>query len=116
MPITVYGDGNNVRDYIYIDDVINITKKIAISRTNKHNLYNIGTGVGYSINSVLKVIAKVTKKKLSVRYLPARDSDVKSVILNISRVKAEIGKYNFVPLANGIEKLWKQSCATDENF
>jgi len=107
-PVNVYGDGENIRDYIYIEDAILLTKKIIFNEENKYPVYNIGTGIGYSINALLKVITDISNKEIVVRYLPKRSSDIKAVILNNSRIKSEIGKYPFVSLAEGIERLWEQ--------
>lgn len=59
--ITVYGDGNITRDYIYIDDAINCIVKAV---NGKQRIYNIGTEIETSINSLIQIIEYITGIKL----------------------------------------------------
>jgi UDP-glucose 4-epimerase len=104
-PIKIFGDGNNLRDYIYIDDVVAITSDI-FSRKNKFNIYNIGSGTGTSINEIANIMEKVTNMKVMRDYILNRDIDVKSVTLDIRRIKRELKIKKFTSLKFGIEKTW----------
>ena len=100
--ITVYGDGNIVRDYIYIDDAVNAIKKIALCKT-KYDIYNIGSGVGISVNEVIEEIRHVVRNDLKIIYKEGRKVDVPINFLNIKRYENEFGKMISVNLKNGIE-------------
>lgn len=56
-PITIMGDGSMTRDYIYIDDMVDMITKSY--QRPKHTIYNIGTGIGVSVNSIIEEIEKV---------------------------------------------------------
>ncbi|KKR12043.1 MAG: UDP-glucose 4-epimerase [Candidatus Wolfebacteria bacterium GW2011_GWC2_39_22] len=105
-PITIFGDGENVRDYIYIDDAIEITKRI-FDKTTEHRVYNLGSGKGASINDVIDIIKEVTGKKIETNNELERSADVKRVVLNIDRIANEIGDLSTVNLREGIEKTWR---------
>ncbi len=105
-PITIFGDGQNVRDYIYIDDLINITKLLFLKRT-KYHVYNVGNGNGVSINDVVTAIEDAVREKIHINIEPARNIDVKRIVLNTSRVSDEIGNIPRVTLEEGISKTWK---------
>lgn len=105
QPINVFGDGENVRDFIYIDDLVEITKTLSFKKT-KHSIYNIGSGKGKSINEIISVIRNVTKKEVVVNYLENRASDVKVNVLDISRVATESGFNPRVSIEDGIKKTW----------
>jgi len=105
-PITIFGDGENVRDYIFIDDAIRNTKKIAFNSKTKHRLYNIGSGKGVTINKVINTIQKVTGEKVKVKKMPARSIDVRRVVLDTRRIKSEIDYSLKVNLKEGIKKTW----------
>ncbi len=106
-PITIFGDGENVRDYIFIDDLVENTKKIAFKKNNKFRIYNIGSGKGATINQIVKTIQKVTEKKVKVKKMPARGIDVRKIALDISRAKKEI-KYSLeISLEEGVRKTWE---------
>lgn len=101
--LEVYGDGSVVRDFIYIDDAIegicNITTK-----KSTFPVYNLGTGKGISINSIIMTIKKNIRSNLQVRYLDSRNTDVPVNYLNIGRYENEFGKIDFTSLETGIEK------------
>lgn len=100
--ITVYGDGNVIRDFIYIDDAINAIIKIINSNT-KNKIYNLGCGYGTSINDVINTLENVLNKKVNVAYKAGRAVDVPINYLDISRYENEFGSLNPVSLENGIK-------------
>lgn len=101
--ITVYGAGEIVRDYIYIDDAIKAI--INISENNgKHKVYNVGSGIGTSINKLLKVIKEALEKELSIEYKEKRKVDVPENYLDVSRYENEYGKLANTSLKEGILK------------
>jgi len=104
--MTIFGDGENVRDYIYIDDAIENVKKISFIKT-RYRVYNIGSGKGASINRVVKIIEKVTAKKVKIKKMPARDSDVRRVFLSTKRIRKEIDFTLNTNLKEGIRKTWE---------
>lgn len=85
-PVEIWGDGSVVRDYIYIDDVVEAL--ILALRSNKGEyVFNIGAGCGKSLNEVLDVIERVTGRSAARCYLPARSFDVPVSVLDISRAR-----------------------------
>lgn len=103
--ITIFGDGGNIRDYIYIDDLINITK-ILFSKKTKSNIYNIGSGRGESINEVISIIKKVTDKDILIENKPSRSVDVEKIVLNTKRSLDETNYLSRTSLQKGIQKTW----------
>lgn len=100
-PITVFGDGSVVRDFIYIDDVISAMENI-VNGDNKHKTFNLGCGYGTSISELLGSIERALNVKLKVEYKPARKVDVPVNYLDISRYEKAYGKLNPVTLEEGI--------------
>jgi UDP-glucose 4-epimerase len=104
-PITVWGDGSNVRDYIYIDDlseaVVQLLKKEVFNTT-----INIGSGQGASINDIINVLKEVVSEEVKVDYLPARSVDVSHMILDTTRLK-EYVDLKITPLREGIERFYR---------
>lgn len=101
--VIVYGDGNNTRDYIYIDDAINSIVNISINKT-KYDLYNVGSGIGYSINDILNIIKQELKISINVKYMHERKTDVIANYLDIKRYKNEFGNPISVGIKEGIFK------------
>lgn len=104
QPITVYGDGSVIRDYIYIDDAIEGILTIA-ENAGKQRLYNLGSGQGHSILQVIETVADVLQKQPKVMYCEGRRVDVPVNVLDISRYKRDFGAFSPISLRTGIERL-----------
>ena len=81
--ITIFGDGIVIRDYIFIDDVINALITAGETRGGPA-LLNIGSGIGRSLNEVVEAISFQLKKKIEIEYAPMRRFDATFSILDIS--------------------------------
>jgi UDP-glucose 4-epimerase len=84
-PIEIWGDGEIIRDYIYISDVVNALLAVFEKTTHPHHIFNIGSGRGHSLNEVIDAIEKVTGISANRHYLPARPFDVPKSVLCIER-------------------------------
>lgn len=107
--VEIWGDGEVVRDYIHIDDVIEACLNVMGSRST--GIFNIGSGVGHSINEVMKIVEEVTQSKLEVKYSKRRDLDVKKVVLDISKAKKVLNWAPKIAIKDGIKthNNWVQS-------
>lgn len=86
-PITIYGDGTNERDFIYIKDLVTALIKLG-SYEGSQNIFNIGTGRVYSLNEVIEFIAEITgKRDLHIIYEKPRTCDVTKTLLDVERTK-----------------------------
>lgn len=101
--VSVWGDGIAVRDYIYIDDLVQATLSLLGKEDAFDKTFNVGSGVGYSVNDILRILKEVSGLKVSVHYLPARQEDVSHVVLAIDRIQDMI---DFQPLGiqEGIQR------------
>jgi len=104
-PIEIWGDGEIVRDYIYIEDLADGIYQAAFLDTS-NNIYNIGSGVGHSINEILRIIHKVIGREIKVTYTKKRLADVPKIYLDISRAKECLSWKPVTLLENGIKKTW----------
>lgn len=103
--IKIYGDGNEVRDYIYIDDAIDAIMEI-INYGGEEKVFNVGTGKGYSINELLELITEDLKDyKVNIEHLDNRKCDVSYNILDITCINKETGWYPKISLEQGIKKV-----------
>lgn len=104
--LEIWGDGENVRDYIYIDDVVEAALGL-IRLPEDSGTYNLGSGVGYSINQVKAVVEQVCGVTLNTAYRSARGMDVRRVVLDNSRLSARLGWQAKVGLADGVARTWE---------
>lgn len=102
--INIYGDGEVIRDFIYIDDVIEAMINITYSSC-KESIFNVGSGTGTSLNKLLKIIFETLNMEVPVNYLSARSVDVPINYLDVnlynSIFKTNVNK---VKLSDGIIK------------
>lgn len=104
-PLEVWGDGENIRDFIYIDDIVEATTRL-IRLPQDSGTYNLGSGIGCSINQVQGIVEEITGTELKVSLRPARGADVRAVVLNIERICQELGWSPKVELREGVGLTW----------
>ncbi len=106
-PIEIWGDGLTIRDYIFIDDVIEAFVCAATSE-KEFSIYNIGSGIGHSVNQLVSEIEKQSGIAAELCYKPARRFDIPAIILDISKAKEELCWSPTYNLQQGIEILLEE--------
>ena len=91
-PVPVYGDGTMMRDFTYIDDIIDGTFA-AIERCNGYNIYNLGECQPIAVNDLVVEIEKALGKKAAIEYLPLQPGDVEITFADVTRAAEKLG-YN----------------------
>lgn len=103
LPIEIWGDGSVVRDYIYISDVADAFS-LALSYKGEKSIFNIGSGLGITLNELINDIEFVLHKQLKRVYMDARSFDVPINVLNIQRAKNELNWSPKIRLREGFLK------------
>jgi UDP-glucose 4-epimerase len=101
-PVRIFGDGSVTRDYLYIDDAVD-----ALMRAGAHTVqgsFNIGTGVGHSLNQVTGAIVADLGCDLVIERLAPRPFDVPVSILDASRAREMLGWEPRVTFEEGIRR------------
>jgi UDP-glucose 4-epimerase len=100
--LTIVGDGHQRRDFVYVGDVVNAN--ILASKFQPHEgydwgqIYNIGSGINYSVNEVAAMISS------NVVYIPPRDGEARITLSNSSKANIEFGWNPQVRLEDWIAK------------
>lgn len=100
-PITLYGDGEQTRDFTFVHDAVAATVA-AGERGIPGRAYNIGGGSRVSINQVLDLIGRVSGRSLDVRREPAQKGDMRDTFADTSLARADLGFVPTVSLEEGI--------------
>ena len=111
-PLEVWGDGEVVRDYLYVGDLA-CAALLAANTPHSRAVYNIGSGVGRSLNEVIAAIETVVGRTLEVHRLPARPSDTPVNILDITRARQALGWSPQTSFADGLRNTWTYYMRTD---
>lgn len=104
-PLEVFGDTSMVRDYIFAPDAARMIAA-TVGVATQHDVYNIGSGSGASLDDIIRLTAEVTGRtsEIVVRERPA--TFVQRSVLDISRYEVEFGAPELVPLDEGMRLTW----------
>jgi nucleoside-diphosphate-sugar epimerase len=100
-PITVYGDGEQTRDFTFVQDIV-ASNVAAATRGVPGRVYNVGGGSRVSVNEVLELIGRVAKRRPVVRVDPAQKGDMRHTYADTSLARADLGFVPTVGLEEGL--------------
>ena len=103
--VRVYGDGQQTRDFTYIEDIVAATRAAADSG-RPGCVYNVGGGERVSVNGVLDLVEQVTGRKLHVVREQAQKGDVRDTFADTSAARRDLGFASTVPLREGLAREW----------
>lgn len=104
--IKIWGDGSSVRDFIYIDDLVQAIS-LAIFKETEAHVFNIGSGEGVSVTQILDMATKITGRSTAIVFEDFRSFDVKTIYLDIRRARSDLGWTPKIRLDEGIERTWR---------
>jgi UDP-glucose 4-epimerase len=101
-PITLYGDGEQTRDFTFVSDAVAAT--IAAGDRGQTGVpYNVGGGSRVSVNKLFDIIATIHGRPLDIRREPAQKGDMRDTFADTTRARADLGFAPQVSLEHGIE-------------
>lgn len=87
-PITVHGDGEQTRDYTFIDDAVDATLLAAVHPRAEGEVFNVGTGIETSVNRLAAAIGEALGVEIDVRHVDRRDIDnIRRRVVNIEKIR-----------------------------
>lgn len=104
-PLQIWGDGSTVRDYLYIDDLVALVVQAVTGA--QCGVYNVGSGVGHSLNEVRVAAEQVVGKSMIVEHFPAQGFDVREIVLDITAANEHFGWRPAVSLEEGLARTWR---------
>ena len=109
QPCIVYGDGEQTRDFVFVDDVAHANM---LAMQGPLSTFNIGTGVETSLNQLLGAFELVVGHPVTRQYAPARAGEVQRIALNAEKARHELGWQPLVLLELGLAQTleWVKTC------
>lgn len=101
--IVIYGDGEQTRDFIFVKDVVKVNI-LATEYQNVSGVYNVGTGIATSINTLVKLVIEMTKSKSKIIYKDERPGDIKHSLSSIETTKKDLRFSPQSDLVSGLEE------------
>lgn len=105
-PLEIWGDGEAIRDFVYIDDVVAVCLRYA-ELAGGRETYNLGSGEGCSLNRLRSVVEAATGRRLRVNHGAPRAVDVQHIELDTARLRARLGWAPRVCLEDGVGMTWR---------
>jgi len=100
-PLTIFGDGSAVRDFVHIDDV---TDAIILSITHQSSTYNIASGTSISISDLAKMMINLSHKEIKILYKLSRPGEILYSAADITLAKTDLGFIPKISLKSGLEQ------------
>jgi UDP-glucose 4-epimerase len=112
--LVVYGDGSAVKDFIYIEDLIDICYKLF--EHEETGVFNVGSGSGVSINEIVQKIKLITGTDSMIKYNTKQIFDVDRFVLSQVKLNNLFGGYQYTNLETGISKTWSWIKSSEESL
>jgi UDP-glucose 4-epimerase len=110
---TIYGDGTQTRDYVYVGDAVRAF--LAAGDSGRPGTWNIGTGVEVSVLDLVAIIGVVAGRGIRPAFAQARPGELQRSAVSTGRAASELGWHSAMPLAEGVRRVyqWISSGAPD---
>lgn len=98
----IYGDGNQIRDFVYVKDVAKAY--LMALNSDISGIYNVSTNVKITINELFKIINKLLNKNISCIYTDERKGDIRESYMTYDKIEKKIGWKPETSITKGLEE------------
>jgi len=106
-PIVIYGDGEQSRDFTYVDNIVDLTLRACETSEASGKVVNGGTGVRITLKQVHHSLEKITGRKIPVRHDPPRAGDILHSQADVSLARKILGYKPSVLFEEGLRRTWE---------
>ena len=106
MPIRIFGDGEQTRDFVNVRDVAQANFKAALSR-GVSGAFNIGSGTRITVNRLARLVREASNSNTVIEYAPPRPGDVRDSLADISAARASFGFQPETSMEAGLADYWQ---------
>jgi nucleoside-diphosphate-sugar epimerase len=105
---TIFGDGEQTRDFVYVSDVVEANMRAAINETAAGQVINVATGNKITLNELLNTFCEIKQLDFSAEYTDPRQGDIKESYANVDKAASILGWSSTVELKQGLRALLEQ--------
>jgi UDP-glucose 4-epimerase len=104
-PLTIFGDGEQTRDFVYVGDVVQANLKAMFGKYAGFRVFNVGCGRQTSLNQLFSQLKDVTGSSVAATYAAPRAGDIRHSLSDTARIQSELGYQPAYTLAEGLRLL-----------
>lgn len=108
LPITIFGDGEQTRDFVYVGDLVNVLVQATEAQSVEAGAINVGLSRATTLNQVLESLSSVLKKSSQVSYAAGRPGDIRHSRANNKRLLEQFVFPEPTPISSGLARLLEQ--------
>ena len=105
LPFVIYGDGRQTRDFVYVEDLIDLMAQALVREDLKGVVMNVGTGVEQQLSNLVAAFEELAGHGIPRQFLPGRSGDIERSCADVTRLKAALGFAPTTPLLAGLGRL-----------
>ena len=102
--VTIFGDGEQSRDFTYVANVVDATMRAADAQGANGRIFNVAAGSPASVNDVAAAIGRIVGKPVEQTYAPPRPGDIRNSWADVSAAREVLGYAPSVPLEDGLRR------------
>jgi UDP-glucose 4-epimerase len=102
---TVFGDGTQCRDFVYVGNVVDANLRAATRARIEGGVYNVARGERTTLNQLLAMLGRIAGRDLAPEYAAARPGDIKESVADIGRARADLGYEPTIGVEEGLRRL-----------
>jgi nucleoside-diphosphate-sugar epimerase len=103
-PPTIHGDGEQTRDFTYVEDVAGLCHKASLAPAAAGKMYNAGNGGRFSLNLIWDQLQKIEGVEIAPKYGPPRPGDVRDSMADTARAVADLGHAPRFSIEEGLKR------------
>jgi len=104
QPLTVFGKGDQIRDYVFIEDIISFFDKAISSSQTCNKIFNMGTGKGTTIIKIIEILSKALEINPKIVYQSERPGEIGNFVADTSQLNLDFQKIPSTSVDVGIQK------------
>ncbi|MFO7766135.1 MAG: NAD-dependent epimerase/dehydratase family protein [Pelovirga sp.] len=107
QPITVFGDGEQTRDFVYVADLVRLLAQTVSTSAMTAEPMNVGNGAQTSLNQLLSAIQEMSTNRLDISHHAPRPGDIRHSCADNRRVKEQTGYHTEYTVSEGLKRTWE---------
>ena len=104
QPLTVFGKGDQIRDYVFIKDIIPFFEKAISSSISDNQIFNMGTGKGTKILEIIDILSQTMGIKSEIEFKDPRPGEIGNFVSDITRLQSTFNDVPSTDIETGIKQ------------